>query len=109
MARKTVRLTPAVLRQVRSYRLVLKKAGIPVTSLLVFGSRAKGTARPDSDIDVAVISPSCGRNYFDERVRLSVLRNDTLLDIEPHPMHPDDLNNRWSTFAHEVKKYGIPV
>lgn len=108
--RSTHQLTPAVLDRVHRYRRNLRAAGIPITTLIVFGSRAKGTARPDSDIDLAVVSPRFGRDYFREGVRLLRLRRrGELLDIEPHPMHPDDLNDRWSTFAYEVKTYGIPV
>ncbi len=111
MARSaTHRLTPDVIAQVRRYRQRLRAARIPITKLLVFGSRAKGTARDDSDIDVAVVSPRFGRDYFREGVRLSRLRwRDQLFMIEPHPFHPDDLNDRWSTLAHEVRTHGIPV
>lgn len=33
-----------------------KKAEIPIDKIIFFGSRAKGTARKDSDIDLVVVS-----------------------------------------------------
>lgn len=111
MAQRTVKrpIDLVVLSEIRVYERALRRARIPVKRLILFGSRAKGTNRWDSDIDLAVVSPRFGRDYHRELVRLMSLRTEQTLDIEPHPMHPDDLNDRWSTFAHEVKKYGIPV
>jgi predicted nucleotidyltransferase len=86
----------------------VRSAGIPVEKVYIFGSQAKGTARPDSDIDIAIVSPIFGKDVFDERLKLMHLRKKDY-DIEPHPLHPNDLNRKWSTFIHEVKKYGIPV
>jgi uncharacterized protein len=104
-----MKLSPETLRIARQYRYALNSAGIKVDDLLVFGSQAKGTAQPTSDIDIAVVSSQFSRDYSDERVRLMRLGNKISLAIEPHPFHPDDLNDRWSTFAQEIKKYGIPV
>ncbi len=39
----------------RRLKATLVAAGIPVLDLLVFGSRARGTAGPDSDMDVCLI------------------------------------------------------
>lgn len=109
MAQKTVPLDLVVKTQVSAYQKALHRAKIPVSRLIVFGSRAKGTAHWYSDIDLAVVSPSFGKDRHRELVKLLGLRTDATLDIEPHPMHPDDLNDRWSTLSNEVKKYGIPV
>lgn len=110
MANTTIKLNPEIIKQVRNYLVAVRSAGIPVEQVFVFGSQAKGTARPDSDIDVAIISPSFGKDYFNERVKLMNLRRSRKnYGIEPHPMHPDDLNDKWSTFVDEVKTWGIPV
>jgi len=37
---------------------VLKRKGIPIQKVYLFGSQAKGTARIDSDIDLLVVSPA---------------------------------------------------
>lgn len=104
-----MKLNPETLRIARQYRHALDGAGIKIDDFLVFGSQAKGNAQPMSDIDIAVVSSQFSRDYSSERVRLMRLGNKISLAIEPHPFHPDDLNDRWSTFAQEVKKYGIQV
>lgn len=103
------RLAPEVRHKVQQYCRALRQAKVPFQQTIVFGSRAKGTAHSASDIDVAVVSDSFGRSYDEELSRLLKLRGLNLLEIEPHPFHPDDLNNRWSTLASEIRKYGIPV
>lgn len=108
MADTSARLNPAVVDLVKRYGRAVISSGIPVQDIILFGSQVKGTAHPDSDIDVAVISPIFGQDIFAERVKLMRLGHDFLF-IEPHPMHPDDLNNPWSTFSHEVKTYGVSV
>ena len=108
MARRQILLNQQVRQEIDEYRRALNRAKIPVTRLIVFGSQATGKAHPDSDIDVAVISPSFGKNPFREGVRLMRYRS-APYRIEPQPFHPDDLNDRWSTLAHEVRTHGIVV
>lgn len=52
-----------------------------ISSLLVFGSRARGTARPDSDLDVAVL-PSLGDDPQARR-RLQTRLAVALADLAP--------------------------
>ncbi len=55
MARK--KLDRKVKNAVLQYIQGLQEDNLPLKAVFVFGSRARGTARKDSDIDVAVISP----------------------------------------------------
>jgi len=103
------KLTPEVRRQINQYRKLLVDANIPVSQIIVFGSQAKGKTHSGSDIDLAVVSPSFDKDHFDALGRLMRVRDDDTIDIEPHPLHPDDLNDRWSTFAQEIKRHGIRV
>ncbi|MEA3355081.1 MAG: nucleotidyltransferase domain-containing protein [Patescibacteria group bacterium] len=89
------------------YAARLKKAGIIPNSLIVFGSHAKGTNKPFSDIDVCVVSKKFGKNRHTEMVRLLHLTDDKTMDIEPHPYHPSDLKNKWDPLAAEILRYGI--
>ena len=57
-----ISLNPVVVNQVRHYQLTLKKAGIK-SKLIIFGSQAKGKAKPWSDIDICVVSDSFGKNF----------------------------------------------
>lgn len=77
--------------------------------MIVFGSHAKGTNHEWSDIDVCVVSPRLGNEVFDEMVALDKLTASIDDRIEPHPMNPTDLNNKYDTLATEIRKYGIQV
>lgn len=102
-------LDPNVIHIVKQYDRRLRQDGITPEKLIVFGSRAKGTAKPWSDIDVCVVSPTFGNDRFSERVSLIHIRNDQTLDIEPHPYHPSDLLDKWDPLAHEIRTHGIKV
>lgn len=107
--KKTGQIDEQVDRILKQYRRVLSEEGVAVDKMLLFGSHAKGNSHEWSDIDVAVISPDFGRNYFDERVQLIKLAQRASSSIEPHPLHPRDLKDRWSTLAAEIRLYGIEV
>ncbi|MBU1500240.1 nucleotidyltransferase domain-containing protein [Patescibacteria group bacterium] len=85
----------------------VRQAGIPVDAAYLFGSFAKNTAKKYSDIDICVISKKFGKDYFDEAVKLRHLTWDVDDRIEPVPYKPEDLNDRYSTLAHEIKTFGI--
>ncbi|MBI5620532.1 nucleotidyltransferase domain-containing protein [Candidatus Gottesmanbacteria bacterium] len=95
---------------VHQYGLMLQRAGISYTQLIVFGSQAKGSAHSWSDIDVCVVSDRFGKDRHTERVTLMrARRSDVLLDIEPHPYHPNDLEDKYDPLACEIRTYGIQV
>lgn len=87
----------------------LSKAGIKVQKAYLFGSFAKGKAKKDSDIDVCIVSSSFGKDYFGEMVKLRKYSLKIDSRIEPVPFLPEDLNDRYSTLASEIRKYGIPL
>ena len=47
---------PGLLKGVAAFRRRVETS-FPVDRLIVFGSRARGDARPDSDVDVLLVSP----------------------------------------------------
>jgi hypothetical protein len=68
----------------------------------LFGSAARGTARIDSDIDVAVVLEGIS-NSFDAQVELMKLRRVVDLRIEPHPFAFQDEDDP-SGFMAEIRK-----
>lgn len=97
--------------RVLTLRELLRQEGIPLDGAVLFGSRAKGTHRPDSDIDLAIISRAFGRNRFDESVLLNrlVFQCIPFCDavpvgtydyLDPHPVSP---------ILAEIKATGTPL
>ena len=66
----------------------------PAKDLLVFGSRARGDHRPDSDADVAVLLEGPHRPFLDTKLKMSDVAYDVLLDtginISPLPVWMDE-------------------
>lgn len=95
----------------REFGNLVEKQGVPVQKVLLFGSRARGKWNNWSDVDVCVVSPSFGKNMLEELgflIRLTA-KLGSRLPIEPIPFAPDDLVDKFSTLASEIRKYGISV
>lgn len=92
---------------INQYIAAVKKSGIPVQSVYLFGSAVKGTMHPGSDIDLCIISPSFGYDRQQERVKLMNIREKVSDIIEPHPYSPSDFNNLFDPLSSEIKKTGI--
>lgn len=108
MAKKST-LNQATLNTISHYKTLLQRANIEYQKIIAFGSQAKGESKPWSDIDVGVISTDFNKDRHRSLVKLMQVRDDQTLDIEPHPLHPDDFNDKHYTLAQEVKKFGIEV
>jgi len=93
----------------RQYAIHIKKAGIPVEKVYVFGSQITGKAQSGSDIDICVVSSIFGKDRLKERVMLMNLQEDINDDIEPHPFSPEDFSNPFDPLASQIKKYGLLV
>lgn len=89
--------------------LTLVSRRYPVQSAYMFGSFAKGFDHEGSDIDVCVISPVFGKDYFDEEANLrrETLKVDTR--IEPVAFNPVDFEDKYNLLVHEIKTHGIRV
>ena len=62
-------IAPDVLASVERFLAVVRQR-LRVEAAYLFGSQALGSARPWSDIDVAVISPDFSGDLFQERLAL---------------------------------------
>ena len=84
-----------VRRALADYEALVEEAyGERFCGLYLFGSRARGTSRPDSDADIAVVLASFDGSALDEKMRLVDLAFDALTDrglmIQPWPFTRDE-------------------
>jgi predicted nucleotidyltransferase len=93
---------------VRRYIAVLERNGVPIKEAFLFGSFAKGTAGPFSDIDVAIVSDHFSGDRFEDRRRIVPLRRAVDDRLEPMPFRPEDFENG-GIFAEEIKNTGLPI
>lgn len=101
--------TSQALSSARVFKKNLLDRGIPVHRVILFGSCARGVARDESDVDIAVVCNPFRETRHDENVEFLSVGHDTDMRIETICLHPEDLENRYSTIVQEVKKYGIEV
>lgn len=96
-----------VIALAKKYVTLVKKVGISVDRAYLFGSYAKNKAKSYSDIDISIISSEFGRNWIKEGVKLSMIAGQVDERIEPHPFHPREMANKYSSIVHEIKTHGI--
>lgn len=93
---------------IKRYIQELEKNQIHISEAIIFGSHARRTAKPDSDIDVALISSVFTGDRFEDRRKIIPMRRKIDNRIEPIPFKPEDFNNG-GILAEEIKKTGITV
>ena len=92
-------------------RARLKENGVRLDAALLFGSRAKGTARLDSDYDIAIVSKDFGKSRFQEAALLGRLSLGLELDADLVPVGLLDYLDPQtiSPILAEIKSTGIPI
>ena len=104
MARKADQIVIVV----KKYIAELKRNKIPIRKAIIFGSYAKGDAKEESDIDVALVSEVFSGDRFEDRRKIIPLRREIDNRIEPLPFRPEDFEND-GILAEEIKKTGVVV
>ena len=106
---KKVRLKKSQTEKINKFVELLKQQGLNISKIILFGSYAKGKASPDSDIDVVVVSNQFGRDTAEEMMLLRKIALKVDSHIEPVPLSPDDLTDKYSSFSREINRYGIDI
>src|SRR4030043_1738877 len=95
------------IKVIRKFVNALKQEGISVDRVILFGSYAKGKIRPDSDIDVAVVSKQFGRDRVEEGMNLFRIAGKIDSRIEPVPISSESYEkDTWIPLIYEIKKKG---
>jgi len=84
----------------------LVRQNYSVNQIYLFGSYAKGNAKEESDIDVAIVIEKIGDDYLEQSTKLFQLRRKVDLRIEPVLL---ELNNDVSGFLEEIRSNGVLV
>jgi uncharacterized protein len=93
----------AEVRQIaQTYGLAVKD-NINIKQIILFGSYAKGNAKPESDIDIAVIVDNFNFDLWEMYSILFKLRRD--IDIRIEPIIINEKKDP-AGFLDEIKKYG---
>jgi len=101
--------TDPVLR--RFYEALLEIYGSEIERVVLFGSRARGEARPGSDYDIAVFLKSLP-DVWEERKRLANLRVDFIDNTGAFFEAKPYLVSAWkdqTPLMHEIRKDGVDL
>ena len=95
-----------VLKAVTRFLEEVEGSGLRLASAYLYGSHAEGTARPDSDIDVALISEDFHGDWLEDHRRIldALLHCDAR--IEPVRFRPEQFCDE-HPLAWEIKTKGI--
>jgi len=94
-----------ILKAVLHFLEELEQSGVRLVAAYLYGSYAMGTARPDSDIDVALISEDFIGDWLEDHRKIvgALLRSDTR--IEPVRFRPEQFCDE-HPLAWEIKTKG---
>jgi len=98
------------IRVIKQFVNALKREGITIDRVILYGSYVKGNVRPDSDIDVAVISKDFGKDRVEEGMTLFRIAGKIDPRLEPVPfslkMYEDDT---WIPLIYEIREKGVEL
>jgi uncharacterized protein len=98
----------SIKKAIKNYIEELRNHGIPVDEVILFGSCARGEAKEESDIDIAIVSGAFSGDRFEDRRRIVPLRRGIDSRIEPIPLTPEAFA-LGGNLIDEIKRNGIRV
>lgn len=99
-----------IVEAIKGFAKKIRQRRIRISKVILYGSRASGTARKYSDIDVAVVSPDFGKDSFREGVKLFEIAGEVDPRIEPVPLSVESYkNDTWIPLIYEIRKTGLEI
>jgi len=102
-------MNSTVLEQARNFISLVQSSGTIVSTASIYGSYARGQANSHSDIDICVVSPEFGKDYISEMVKLRNISVNINPKIEPIPLNPADLEDKYSSLISEINKHQYKI
>jgi predicted nucleotidyltransferase len=100
-------IAPDVIASVERFLAVVRRR-LRVDAAYLYGSQAMGSARPWSDIDVAIISADFSDDLFQARIALMQWAAEIDDRIEPQPFTPDRFGPN-DPLASEISHNGVQL
>jgi len=92
----------------KEYLKVLLNNSVPVETMILFGSYAKGTFHEWSDIDLAIVSSIFEGERIKDKNKIRHLTLSVSSDLEVFPYNPNTFINE-DPFVYEILTTGIKV
>ena len=95
------------IKMAKLYVELCRQINLPIYKAILFGSQATESARPDSDIDLLLVSNRFVNNSLENWKMLAPVTAH-LYDVEPHP-YPYHSFLKGDPFINEIKRTGIEI
>ena len=97
-----------IIEKIRRFVYLLEnREEIKIEKVILYGSSVRGKSRPDSDIDVAIVSPQFGKDRLEEGAKLFEIAMEVDSKIEPVPISTKAWQeDTWIPLIFEVKSKG---
>ena len=100
----------SIVKVIRRFTEALIKKGIRIDKVVLYGSCARGRERPDSDIDVAIVSKDFGKDKTEEGMMLFRIAGGVDVRLEPVPLSCESYeNDTWIPLIYEIRENGIEL
>lgn len=101
----------AIANKIEEFVTVLRNIEkIRVDKVVLFGSRSKGNAHKDSDIDIAIISRDFGKDRYEEGSMLFKIAAKVDPRIEPVPVSLQSWKeDMWIPLLYEIREHGKEI
>ena len=93
----------------KRFKDLLLRKGYPVRRVVLYGSVANGTARQDSDIDIAVVTDAFDDSRLREGGAVLLASKEIDLLIETVTLHPDDFDRPFFALGRELERTGVEI
>lgn len=108
MDRLASQVNQTILRKSNRLVATLQANGVQVERAYLYGSYAKGHARRDSDIDIAIVSRDLSGDWLDDYCRLTRIADHIDARMEVISFLPQDFHDS-NPLVWEIKSFGIPL
>ena len=98
----------AIIEKVRELIQMLQAEGLDITVAYLYGSRAMGMPREDSDIDIAIVSPELSGDRLKDWCRLNRAASQLDARMEVIGFRPEQFRDE-HPLVWEVKTHGIKL
>jgi len=101
-------LKPEIIKTIKKFIGFVRKDGVKIEKVFLFGSYAKGKAGKWSDIDLAVISKDfSGVSFYDrQKVNPFIIKTDARIEV--HPFRPEDFSQD-NPFVSKIITEGVEI
>ncbi|MCK9266344.1 nucleotidyltransferase domain-containing protein [bacterium] len=100
----------SIIEKINKFVERVKKEGIRIDKIILYGSYASTTPNKDSDIDVAIISKDFGKDTVEEGMFLFKVAGEIDSRIEPVPLSVKAYKeNTWIPLIYEIRTKGIEI